>query len=98
MRIHYLQNGFEPQVHFTKKGQEFNIRFEDEWVHSTEEGLKFFDKEKITEVSSEPFLDYDVTYTDTERRRTVSFTKEFANKFGINIERKTNDIDVGKSR
>ena len=76
-------------MHFIKKGREFGIQFDNEWVHSTEKGLDFFDKEEITEVSSGPFLAQDVSYVDSEKRKMVSFTNEFSKKF---------EIDLGRNR
>lgn len=70
-----------------KKGQDYSIQFQDEWVHKTEIGVNYFAKEEINEVSSEPFLAHNVTYPDKESGRSVYFSKEFSRKFGISLSK-----------
>ena len=93
MHIHYQQNGFEPQIHFSKRGKNFQIEFNDEWVHPTETGLDFFDKEEVIEVSSEPFLARNTFCKDFKNGRRISFSHAFAKKHGMEIHKTENLIN-----
>ena len=84
-------DGFEPQMHFSKKGDAYLIEFNNEWVKSTEQGLKINAKEELQEVDCQPFLERNTTYVDVENGRIRSFTEEFAEKFGIDLNRKENE-------
>lgn len=79
-----LPEGFEPQVHFERRGPNFSIEFGNEWVCHTKDGLSFFEKEEIREISSAIVLGGKV-YCKDENGEKIDFSARFAEKHGIDM-------------